>query len=127
MSDDSYVAQKDILKAIRERIHRRQSISQAAWEKFAADAKTERDPLKKSTAENLAAIHFDISSMWEDIEMLHTAEIVNTEKINQLYRFIFALPEVIKNKELSDRMMEEYSKLNDESFSSDRKADEENQ
>jgi hypothetical protein len=103
---------EEMIKDIRKKIFQRQTISQAAWQKFAALANHESaDPFKKSVAEDLAAIHFTITTIWLEIERLYTFELVNGEKIKQLYGLIFMVPGVLENKEVTSRMLEKMDEL----------------
>lgn len=102
---------EESIKEIRQKIRERQAIAQETYQKFVTLANEESDPFKKDIAEALAAIQFTTNSTWLEIERLYTIELVNTEKIKQLYRFIFTLPEVIEDKEVTNRMLEKYNKL----------------
>lgn len=102
---------EESIKEIRQKIRERQAITQETYQKFVTLANEESDPFKKDIAEALAAIQFTTNSTWLEIERLYTIELVNTEKIKQLYRFIFTLPEVIEDKEVTNRMLEKHDKL----------------
>ncbi len=102
---------EESIKDIRQKILQRQTIGEAAWQKFAELANQESDPFKKAVAEDLAAIHFTLNTMWLEIERLYTIEMVNAEKIKQLYTFIFTLPEVIEDKDVINRMLGRYGEL----------------
>jgi hypothetical protein len=102
----------EMIKDIRKIILERQTISQAAWQKFAELANQESaDPFKKSVAEDLAAIHFSINTIWLEIERLYTFELINTEKIKELYGLIFMVPGVMENKEVTNRMRQKVGEL----------------
>jgi valyl-tRNA synthetase len=102
---------EESIKEIRQKIRERQAIAQEAYQKFVALANEESDQSKSVLAELLGTIASTIELIWLDIEQLYTIAYVNTEETEQLYQFIFTLPEVTEDKEVIDRMLKKYNKL----------------
>jgi DNA repair ATPase RecN len=102
---------EESIKEIRQKIRERQAIAQEAYQKFVALANEESDHSKSALAELLGTIASTMESIWLDMEQLYNLYYINTEKTEQLYQFIFTLPEVTEDKEVTDRMLEKYNKL----------------
>jgi hypothetical protein len=102
---------EESIKEIRQKIRERQAIVQETYQKFVDLANEESEPFKNVLAELLSAFQSTMNLIWLEIEQLYTIEYVNTEKIDQLYEFIFTLPEVREDKEVTDRMLKKYNKL----------------
>jgi hypothetical protein len=119
MSDDKNQfkpsSMEDVVEEIREKILKRQIISEQKRREFLAwaDRQSPADPFKKAVAEDLSAIHYTINSLLHYIELLYISELANKERSNQLYNFILSLPEVTQNQELKGRMTKEWTNLND--------------
>jgi len=102
---------EDSTKETREIIKQRQITSERLRQKFTALAERESDPFRKAAAEDLAAIHFTITTLWHDIEMLYVFEYTNQEKFNLLSKFIFGLPEVVQNQVIFTDMIKKMTEL----------------
>jgi hypothetical protein len=59
----------------------------------------------------LAAIHFTITTLWHDLEMLYVFEYVNQERFTQIYKFIFSLPEVTQDNKVFEDMVKKWKDL----------------
>jgi hypothetical protein len=102
---------EESIKEIRQKIRERQAVTQEAYQKFVALVNEESDPFKSVIAELVAIFQSTMDLLWLELEQLYTKEYVNTEKIDLLYEFIFTLPEVTEDKEVTDRMLKKYNNL----------------